>query len=130
MMSCWSPMARGPSYKLLNGRELPSASKIEMSPARSNACGDGGLPGLGTATAASHDPVEQTLLRLNRKLDEKLILLLCEFRDSVSRGEAADPDDSECIEPRDGESPHLSKTGLLLSTGHEMVILVSLALPL
>ena len=38
MMSCCSPIARGPSYRLLNGRELPSASKIEMSPARSSAC--------------------------------------------------------------------------------------------
>jgi hypothetical protein len=38
MISCCSPIARGPSYKLLNGREFPSASKIEMSPALSRAC--------------------------------------------------------------------------------------------
>jgi hypothetical protein len=64
--------------------------------------------------------VEHTLLRLNRKLDEKLILLLCELLEAVSRGEAVDPDESECMEPKDGESPPFSKRGLLLSTGHDI----------
>jgi hypothetical protein len=59
-------------------------------------------------------------LRLNRKLDEKFILLLCEFLDAVSRGEAADADESERMEPKDGESAPFSKTGLLLSTGHDI----------
>ena len=90
------------------------------------------MPGLCTAYAPSHGEAEQTLLRLNRKLDEKLILLLCEFLDAVSRGEAADADESECMEPKDGESAPFSKTGLLLSTGHDIVacdILASFVLP-
>jgi hypothetical protein len=120
MISCCSPIARGPSYRLRNGRELPSASKMDRSPARSSACCDGVLPGLGTAYAPSHDEAEHTLLRLNRKLDEKLILLRCEAREAVSRG-AVEPDESECIEPRDGESPLLSELGRLLSTGHDIV---------
>jgi hypothetical protein len=120
MMSCCSPIARDPSYKLLNGRELPSASKTETSPASSRACWDGVLAGLGTVTPPHDEAVEQTLLRLNRKLDEKLILLLCEFLEAVSRGEAVDPDESECMEPKDGESPPFSNRGLLLSTGHDI----------
>jgi hypothetical protein len=47
--------------------------------------------------APSHEEVvEQMLFRLNKKLGERLILLLFEFLDEVvSRGETADPEESE-----------------------------------